>query len=89
MPPKRGHPRKRVVPDTVADVGSALRESQHTSAQTEWDLEMERMRQEVQKLREEVARGKSQTSSATSPMPATPLPRRAVRKGLDEEGRSL
>ena len=46
---------------------------------------MERLREENQKLREEVARGKSQASSATSPVLVIPVPKRVVRRRLDEK----
>ena len=59
MPPKRGHSSKRAAPDAMADIGSTLGESQHAPAQTERDFEIERLREENRKLREEVARGKS------------------------------
>ena len=86
---KKGRPRKRAALEMMVDVGFALRESQHAPAQSDQDLEMERLRHEIQKLREEVVRGKSQTSSATSPVPAAPLPGRAIRRRLDEEEISL
>ena len=59
MPPMRSHPRKRVMPDAVADVGFVLGEPQHDPTQTEWDLKMERLREENRRLREEVAKDKS------------------------------
>ena len=55
MPPKRGHPRKRIVPKSVDDVGSAYGEPHHSMAQIERDQEIERLRLENQRLREEVA----------------------------------
>ena len=89
MPPRRSYPRKRAAPDAVADVVSALGEPQHDPAQTKWDLEMERLREENRRLREEIVKEKSQASSATSPTPVVPVPKRVVRKRLDEEGISL
>ena len=89
MPPRRSHPRKRAALDAVADVGSTLGEPQHDPAQIERDLEMERLREENRRLREEIIRGKSQASSATSPVPVAPIPKRVVRRRLDEEGISL
>ena len=89
MPPRRSHLRKIAAPDAVVDVGSALGEPQHDPAQTEWDLEMERLREENRKLREEVVRGKPQASSATSPVPVVPILERVVRRKLDEEEISL
>ena len=50
---------------------------------------MERLREENQKLREEVARGKSQASSAMSPVPVVPIPESVVRRRLDEKRISL
>ena len=56
MPPRRSCPRKRAAPDAVADVGSALGESQHTPAQFDKDLEIERLRLENEGLNNVVAR---------------------------------
>ena len=50
---------------------------------------MKRLREKNKKLREEVARGKSQASSATSLVPVIPVPKRVVRRRLDEEEISL
>ena len=50
---------------------------------------MEKLRVENRRLREEIVRGKSQASSATSPVPVAPIPERVVRRRLDEEGISL
>ena len=85
MPPKRSYTRKRAAPDAMADVGSALGEPQHDPAQIERDLEMERLREKNRRLGEEIVRGKSQASSATSPMPVAPIPERVVRRRLEEE----
>ena len=49
---------------------------------------MERLREENQKLRE-VVKSKSQASSATSPVPVVPIPKRVMRRRLDEEEISL
>ena len=89
MPPRRSYPRKRAAPDAVAVVGSALGEPQHDPAQTEREFEMERLREENHKLREEIVRGKSQASSATSPVPIAPVPEGVMRRRLDEKGISL
>ena len=89
MPPRRSHPRKRAAPDAVTNVGSTLGEPQCDPAQIEQDLEIERLRKENRRLREEIVRGKSQASSATSPVPVAPVPERIVRRRLDEEGISL
>ena len=89
MPPKRDRPRKKEAPNTVADVGSTLGKSQHTLAQIDKDLEIERLRLENQKLREEIAKGKSQASSTTFPQPTSPIPRRVARRVLDKEGMPL
>ena len=89
MPPRRSHPKKIVALDAVADVGFALGEPQHDPVQTEWDLEMKRLREENRRLREEIVRGKSLASSATSPAPVAPVPERVVRRRLDEERISL
>ena len=89
MPLRRSHPRKRAAPDAVVDVGSALGEPQHDPAQIGRDLEIERLREENRRLREEIVRGKSQASSATSLVPVAPVPERIVRMRQDEEGISL
>ena len=89
MPLRRSHPRKRAVPDAVADVGSALGEPQHDPAQIEWDLEMKRLREENRRLREQIVREKSQASFATSSMLVALVPKRVVRWRLDEERISL
>ena len=73
----------------MADVSPTLGEPQHDPAQTKWDLEMERLREENRRLREEIIRGKSQASSATSPALVAPVPERVVRRRLDEEKISL
>ena len=70
----------------MADISSSLGEPQHDPTQTERDFEMERLREENHKLREEVTRGKSQTSSATSPVPIVPIRERVVKRRLDEVG---
>ena len=59
MPPRKGRLRKRAARDIVAGIGSALGESQHTLAQFDRDLEIERLRLENRRLREEIARSKS------------------------------
>ena len=89
MPQRRSYLRKRAAPDAMADVGSALGEPYHDLAQTERDFKMERLREENHKLREEVAKGKSQTSLAMSLVPVVPIPKRVMRRRLDEEGISL
>ena len=88
MPPRRSHPRKRAAPDVVADVGSTLGEPQHDPAQIEWNLKIERLRLENQRLREEIVRSKSQASFTTFSLPPAPMPRRVARQVLGEEGRS-
>ena len=50
---------------------------------------MEKLREENRRLREKIIREKSQASSATSPLPVTPVPERIMRRRLDEEGISL
>ena len=47
------------------------------------------LRQEIQRLRKEVARSKTQTFSATSPMPTATMSKKIIRRRLDEEGISL
>ena len=89
MPLRRSHPRKRAALDVVADVGSALGEPQHDPAQIEWNLEMERLREENRRLKKEIIKGKSQASSARSPASIAPVPERVMRRRLDEEGISL
>ena len=89
MPPRRSYPRKRAVLDAMVDVDSTLGEPQHDPAQIEKDLEMERLRVENRRLREEIVRKKSQASSATSSVPVAPVPKRVVRRRLDEEKISL
>ena len=87
MPLRRSYPRKRAAQDAMADVGSTLRKSQHTSAQFDKDLKIERLRLENQRLREEIARGKSQASSTTFPSPPASIHGGAIRQVLNEEGR--
>ena len=55
----------------------------------EKDQKIEMLRQEIQRLRKEVARGKSQTFSTTSPMPTATMSKKIIRRRLDEEGISL
>ena len=50
---------------------------------------MERLRLKNERLKEEIARGKSQTSSTISPLPLVPMPRKVARRMVDEEGISL
>ena len=72
----------------MADVVSTLGKPQHTLAQFDKDLEIERLRLENQRLREEIVRSKSQASFTTFSLPPAPMPRRVARQVLGEEGRS-
>ena len=85
IPPRRSYPRKRAVPDAVADIGSTLGEPQHTPAQLDKDLEIERLRLKNRRLREEMARSKSQASSTIFSSPPASIPRGVTREVLNEE----
>ena len=71
----------------MADVDSTLGESQHTLAQFHKDLEIERLRLENRRLREEIARSKSQASSTIFPSPPASIPGGVTRQVLNEEER--
>ena len=91
MEPKRGsgRPPKRVALETVADIGSTHDEAAQDLTQSEKDKEIKRLRFKNQRLQEKVARGKSQTSSTSVPMPSAPKSRRVARRTTDEEEVSL
>ena len=76
MAPKRGpgHPPKRAAPEAIADIGSAHGDIVRDLTQSEKDKEIERLGLENQRLQEEVARGRSQTSSTSFPMPSASEP---------------
>ena len=90
MAPKRGwgHPPKRAALETATDIDSAHGVTAHDLIQSDKDREIERLRLEIQRL-QEVAWGKSQTSSTSFPMPSASELRRVVRKTTDEREVSL
>ena len=88
MAPKRGsgHPRKRAAP---ADLGSTHGEAEYEDTQSEKDREIERLRLEVQRLHEEGAIGRSQSSSTTFPTALAAEQRAAIWERIEESKLSL